>query len=139
MRYEDFFLRVQQYAGLSGPDETAHAIDVTLRTLGERLPPTHRRHLAAQLPAALKPPLASRAAEEEFTLEDFYGRVAARLGTRLHLGIRLARSVVKALDASVATGEVKDVLAVLPAAYGELFQGDVTGPSAVDTHSLSGK
>ncbi len=138
MQYEEFFQRVQKYADMTDADETSRAIDVTLRTLGARLPPTHRRHLAAQLPAALKPPLASRAGEEEFTLEDFYGRVAARLGVRLHLGIRLARSVVKALDESVATGEVKDVLAALPAAYGELFQGDVSGPSAVDTHALSG-
>ncbi len=137
MRNEDFLKRVKENTGLTDDEAVDKAINATFKTLGSRLPPVHRRHLAAQLPAELKKDLDGAQAEEYFSLEDFYGRVAARARVRLHEAIRLSHGVLAALAAAEAAGEIKDVIASLPPEFGELFQSP-DGQSSVDTHSLKG-
>ncbi len=54
MESKEFIKRVQGETGLAAPDEAEAAVAAVLGTLGEMLPPTQRRHLAAQLPKSLK-------------------------------------------------------------------------------------
>lgn len=133
MNYSDFSARVQEYTGLEKKD-VGGAVKAVLETFGKLLSRQHRKHLSAQLPGELKIDLKSKKEAELFSLEDFYGRVAARTRLRFHDGTKLTHGVLRALSESVAEGEIKDILGSLPPEYREVFEKGPGHSSAVDTH-----
>lgn len=83
MHYQEFVSRVSESIRAEHPGEAEYAIQTTLFTLGEHLGGTEAEALAARLPAELQPQLSSgnyAAAAKNFAPEEFYRRVAARMG-----------------------------------------------------------
>ncbi len=136
MEYNEFIQRVQEEAGLAAPDEATAATEAVLGTLGEMLSPTERRHLAAQLPKALKGyvtewmerPPKEKGRPHRFGLEEFYHRVAARSDVRYPAAVRHSQAVMKVLRAAVAPGELADIFRELPLEYEELLTGVPQSP-----------
>lgn len=128
MLYEEFIKKVQDYAGLDNTDTAALVTRATLETISERLPRTHREHLAAQLPDELKQYLPRRPHMEYLLLEEFYRRVASRSDTSYQNGVKYAMAVARVLSEAVAPGELDDILSGLPDEYNELFGRKPAGP-----------
>jgi uncharacterized protein (DUF2267 family) len=128
MLYEEFLKKVQDYAGLESQEDATKVTRAALETMSERLPRTHREHLAAQLPDELKQYLPRRPHMEYFLLEEFYRRVASRSDTSYQNGVRYAMAVVKVLQEAVAQGELEDILSGFPDEYHELFGRKPAGP-----------
>jgi uncharacterized protein (DUF2267 family) len=82
--------------------ETRRALDATLLTLGEHLPPRDAAAVAAELPAALAPLLETPAHDECASVEEFYTRVAAREGLAVGFGHEHAQVVCRALAAALS-------------------------------------
>ena len=133
MKYREMVKKVQETCGLDEED-SAHSIKTIIETLGERLPPTERKHLADQLPAELKHPASKREYVSDFDLETFYTRIAARERIRYAQAVERTRCVMAYLQKAISAGEINDIKTVLPEEYGELF-GDppqsALSPSAV--------
>ncbi len=136
MEHQEFITRVQEEAGLAAPDEAAGASKAVLGTLGEMLSPTERRHLAAQLPRAMKDyvtewmerPPKEKGRPHRFGLETFYQRVAARSDVRYPTAVKRSQAVMKVLREAVAPGELADVFRELPREYEELLTGIPSSP-----------
>lgn len=121
MRYAQFIQKVQEYAGLENPDEAAKVIKATLETMSERMPRTHREHLAAQLPDEMKDFFPKHQHMEYLSLEEFYRRIGNRADISLHNAVKYAEVMARVLREAVASGELEDILAVFPDEYNELF------------------
>ena len=132
MNYTDFVARVEKDTGMAR-DDLSPAISADLVTFGQLLTRQHRKHLMKQLPCELQPDLESKKEEERFSVEDFYGRIAARARLRFHDAMKLTHGVLRALS-EAAGGELKDILASLPTEYRELIENGPGHSSAVDLH-----
>jgi uncharacterized protein (DUF2267 family) len=121
MDYNQFVRKVQEYSGLKNPDAAARVIHATLETLGERLPSTHREHLASQLPSELKSDLPKRQRMVYLLLEEFYRRVANRADLSYNNFVKYARAVASVLREAIAPGEMEDIFSGFPEDYNELF------------------
>jgi uncharacterized protein (DUF2267 family) len=138
MESKEFIKRVQDETGLTTPDEAQAAVAAVLGTLGEMLPPTERRHLAAQLSKSLKDYVSQwveRPSKEvtrphRFSLEEFYQRVAARSDVRYPAAVQHTQAVMKVLREVVSQGELADVFRDLPQEYDELLTGVPTSPAS---------
>ena len=138
MESKEFIKRVQGETGLAAPDEAEAAVAAVLGTLGEMLPPTGRRHLAAQLPKPMKDyvgrwverPPKEVTRPHRFPLEEFYHRVAARSDVRYPAAVRHSQAVMKVLRDAVSPAELADVFRDLPQEYDELLTGVPATPAS---------
>lgn len=137
MNYQDFIKRVQESTGETSPKEAKRITEAILEVLGERLSRIHRKHMAAQLPGELHLAVVEEDPAQQFPLEEFYNRVAARLDLNFHEAIVTSRGVMKAVAEAVAPGEINDIVAGLPTEYAELFVREVVGRSGLDVHPLA--
>lgn len=122
MKEHELISAVQASAPLADVGEAEQAVRATLEVLGQRLTGGEPGDLAAQLPPALAEMLPSRGAGDPFSVEEFYRRVAKTEGSHDPLAARRhARAVAGALKSALSPGELRDVLAQLPADYEDLF------------------
>jgi len=128
MHYAQFVQKVREYAELETPEDADKVIRSTLETMSERMPRTHREHLAAQLPQEMKSYLPGKLHMEYFSLEDFYQRVGNRSDVSYHRAVKYALAVVQVLQEAVAPGELGDILSAFPEEYNELFGRRPSGP-----------
>lgn len=116
MQEDEFFERVQ---GLANVDEEAarEATEATLETLGERITVGQADDLAELLPAAVADALAGATSEaNEFSIDEFVGRVSERTGTDEEVALERARAVLSVL--AEATGkEFRNAREQLPGEY----------------------
>lgn len=130
MHYQEFIDRVERHAGLSDRQQAVRAIAATLETLGERLSPSEREDLAAQLPQELKAQLDTRPSAAPFSLEEFYNRVRARAAVGYPEAVHLTQTVMAVLQEAVSRGEMADMMSQLRGRYGELFGAPPQGPAS---------
>jgi|PlaIllAssembly_1097288.scaffolds.fasta_scaffold375686_2 uncharacterized protein (DUF2267 family) len=128
MHYDHFVQKVQEYSGMRNFDEAEKVTRATLETIGERLPKTHRQHLATQLPVEMKEFLPKSLRMQYLTLEEFYQRIGNRTNTGYSEAVKNAKTVVRVLHEAVASGELEDILATFPLEYNELFGRKPSGP-----------
>ena len=121
MEHDDFIDLVHER--LDAPREVAErAARATLETLGQRLPANEAEDLAAQLP----PPLAeflhqTAAQDDEFPVDEFYLRVAELGDLQPDEAEAQTKAVLAVLDDAVSAGQITDLIAALPADYGDLL------------------
>ena len=123
MTYDHFIGQVQHRAKLASEGHALRAVEATLQTLAERLEEEEAKHLAAQLPLALRPFVESGEHRVRLSLHDFFHRVSDREKVDLPAATYHARVVVEVLQEAVSAGEIEDVLAELPAEFAPLFGG----------------
>ena len=130
MTYEEFIDQVEQQTIIRSRDQAVEATRVTLETLGERLSlhRTELRHLVSQVPDELKGLLRRRTGRDHYTLEEFFRRVAARLGVGYPEAFARAHAVLGVLRQMIPEGERKHILGELPAEFKELIQGEGEPP-----------
>lgn len=124
MEYQEFVERVE---GRITPKQTAAAelaIASTLATLSERVTGREADDLAAQLPEEMKGPLYDRETgdAEEFSLDEFYERVARREDVSVEDATEHVAAVMGVLKDAVSGGEVEDVISQLPAEFEPLLR-----------------
>jgi uncharacterized protein (DUF2267 family) len=121
MRYSTFITTVEQAAGLTR-EEAERAVDATLRTLAERITRGEAEDIALFLPRELRQTLTSAPEPAEaFDRDEFVRRVAEREGVDPEAAQEHARAVLTALGVAVAPGELRDMIAQLPADYEPLL------------------
>jgi uncharacterized protein (DUF2267 family) len=121
MNYDVFLQKVQEYSALEKPDDALKITQATLQTMSERLPRTHREHLAAQLPDELKTYLPKREPMVYLLLEEFYERIGNRANVGYQKAVKYACAVARVLKEAIAPGELEDILSGFPEEYSELF------------------
>lgn len=121
MEYGEFLDHVQKLSGIRPPELLTRAVRATFETLGERIDDTERHDLAAELPAGLKEPLFAQPDGQSFPLDEFYGRIAARSGLNHAEAVKVARAVMVTLHQVITSGELGDVLTLLPDEFLDLF------------------
>jgi uncharacterized protein (DUF2267 family) len=129
VQYQEFLHRVEEQIAATQPSSDTQqaaesAITATLETLSERLTGGEVNDIAAQLPAELQASL-QRTAEEEaedFSLEEFYGRVAEREGVDIQTAREDASAVMTVLRLALTSGQLDDVMAQLPEEFNALFR-----------------
>lgn len=121
MKRDEFVKRVTEIGELESREEAERAIKCTFETLKERLAGNEPDNLAAQLPQDLADPLRGEGGREDFSLAEFYRRVAEREGVEEPQAIRHARAVALVLQEAVTTGEMDDIRDQLKDEYAELF------------------
>jgi uncharacterized protein (DUF2267 family) len=122
MEIDEFVREVKRKAVLGNRDEVIKAIKVTLETLKERLAGDEPRHIAAQLPRQIGEMLQEDGKGENFTVEEFFGRVSRREGTEIPIAMLHARAVLEVIKEAITAGEMQDVRAQLPVEFYELFE-----------------
>lgn len=130
MQTDEFVRRVQEQANIESGDEALEIVAATLETLGERLPRDERADLTAELPGQLKAYARRRLETEQFTLEEFYNRVAARSGLGAPAAVQQTHVVMQVLQEAVSEGQLQDMRAQLPPDFEELFTGEPQGPGS---------
>lgn len=130
MQTDEFVRRVQERANIESGDEALEIIEATLETLGERLPRDERADLTAELPGQLKAYTRRHLETEQFALEEFYNRVAARSDLGAPQAIEHAHVVIQVLQEAVSEGQLQDVRAHLPPEFEQLFTGEAQGPGS---------
>lgn len=128
MQYPAFLGQVTEQIATAHPDsDTQRAaeltITATLETLNERLTGGEAKDFAAQLPKEVQPALQPKTEEaEDFSLDEFYRRVAERAGVDIETARVDAQAVMRVLREAVTFGELDDVMAQLPAEFNILFR-----------------
>lgn len=121
MNGEQFVAQVRTLAELEDNDRAERAIQSTFQTLRERLAGNEPADLAAQLPPEVAEPLSGSGDRDDFTLEEFYRRVAQKEGASEDEARRHARAVVAVTQEAVTEGELDDIREQLRPEYEELF------------------
>jgi uncharacterized protein (DUF2267 family) len=132
MEYQAFIKKVQTRAGLDTLEMARRTTQVILGTLGERLYRTERGHLAAQLPDELAAylnqhvvPQTTERQVDQFSLEEFYNRVSARLDRLAYVdAVERSQATVAVLRQAVTAGEWDHITSELPWEYKPLVQGE---------------
>ena len=127
MNGDQFVGEVRALAGLGSGDQAREAIRATLSTLRERLAGNEPNNLAAQLPEEVAQPLRGTGGQDNFSLDEFYDRVAEKEGVDKEEAARHARAVGAVLQRAVTAGEMNDVRWQLKDEYAEVF-GPGTSP-----------
>ena len=121
MNADEFMAGVRTTAGLESRDQAREATRATLSTLRERLAGNEPNNLAAQLPSEVAEPLRGEGGQDNFSLAEFYDRVAEEEGVGREVAVRHARAVGAVLQRAVTPGEMDDVRWQLKDEYAELF------------------
>lgn len=129
MQYQEFIDHVQQRAQLGNPEDAERLTQTVLGVLGERLYRTVCDNLASQLPKEMKgflfssqPPENTWRDVQQFSLEEFYNRVSARMDIGYPAAVRQSRTVIAVVQETVSSGVIDNVRAELPNEFNELFQ-----------------
>lgn len=122
MEYEIFLQKVQDRAGLTGPDEADRVARATVEALGELLVDHDRRRLAEHLPDPLARALRDGEPGQDFELDDFYARVQRREGVTLGFGVEHAQAVCQALTEVLGDEMTIYLVRRLPADFEPLFE-----------------
>lgn len=119
-----FLETVRDRAGLSSMADARDATVATLRTLGERLSEDQAMDLALYVPKAFEAELVAESDETptEFSIEDFFDRVAERASVDRSVAERHARAVGSTLAETASEREIATVCEQLPDPYGTLFR-----------------
>jgi uncharacterized protein (DUF2267 family) len=121
MRYGTFMTTIEQVGDLTR-EEAERATAATLQTLAERITRGEAEDIASFLPEEVRPLLTSvPEPAEAFDHHEFVRRVAEREGVDQQTAFDHARAVFTALGAAVAPGELRDMVAQLPADYEPLL------------------
>lgn len=127
MEHNEFIQLVHERLDTSR-DVAERAVRATLETLGQRLPAAEAEDLAAQLPPPLATYLHQTASQdEEFPVDEFYERVAELGELPPEDAEDQAKAVLAVLDDAVSAGQITDLIAALPADYGDLLAETGTG------------
>lgn len=118
--YEKFVGTVAERGGL-GRDEAAHAAEVTLRVLGERLPEIAVRAVAFELPEPLAVALRSSEHTASYDLAAFYARVGLREGVKPGFAVEHTQAVCSALGELLGAEARAHIEKHLPEPFAELF------------------
>ncbi len=130
MQTDEFVRRVQERANIESGDEALDIVAATLETLGERLPRDEREDLIAELPGQLKAYARRHLETEQFTLEEFFNRVAARSDLGAPQAIEQTHVVMHVLQEAVSEGQLQQMRAQLPPEFEQLFTGEPQGPGS---------
>ena len=130
MEYGEFLDHVGKLSGVKTPEPLTRAVRATFETLGERIEGAERRELAAELPAGMKEWLFEQPDSQHFALDEFYRRIAARSGLSRSETVTVARAVMVTLRRIITSGELGDVLILLPDEFLDLFVLELEGPQA---------
>ena len=129
MQYQEFVQRVEEQVNVTQPATDTqraaeNAITATLETLSERLTGGETNDLASQLPTELQAPLQRTGEEqaEDFSLEEFYERVAEREGIDIETARQDASAVMTVLGLALTPSQLDDVRAQLPEEFNALFR-----------------
>lgn len=124
MQYQEFVERVESRITPAQTAAAELAIASTLATLGERITGGEAEDIAAQLPEELKGPLYDRETgdAQEFSLDEFYERVARREGVSVEEATEHVAAVMGVLREALSGGEVEDVISQLPAEFEPLLR-----------------
>ena len=129
MQVQEFIRQVQQRGQFAGEDEAVQAIAATLDTLCERLTVDEGNDLRAQLPRGivrlLRPVQPER--QGNWGLDEFLRRVGSRTGAGVDAAQAQAQAVLATVREAVSEGEIKDVLAQLPAEFDVLWGNETSG------------
>ncbi len=121
MNADEFVAGVRTVAGLEDGGQAREAIRATLSTLRERLAGNEPNNLADQLPSEVAEPLRGEGGQDNFSLDEFYDRVAEKEGVGREEAMRHAQAVGAVLQQAVTAGEMNDVRWQLKDEYAELF------------------
>lgn len=98
--------------------------DGNLRGSGGRISGGEASNFAAQLPEELKGPLQAATGDpESFGLENFFERVAGKVGVSKNKATEQASAVMAVLGRAITSGELRDVRSQLPREFHPLLQG----------------
>jgi len=129
VQYQEFVQRVEEQVNVTQPATDTqraaeNAITATLETLSERLTGGETNDLASQLPTELQAPLQRTGEEqaEDFSLEEFYERVAEREGIDIETARQDASAVMTVLGLALTPSQLDDVRAQLPEEFNALFR-----------------
>lgn len=121
MQAEEFRSSVKELAEVETNEEADRAIRATLETLRERLAGNEPSNLADQLPGEFADYLRGQGGQDNFSLQEFYQRVAEKEGVEEMDGTRHARAVATTIQAAVDTNGMDHVRTQLKDDYKELF------------------
>ena len=132
MQYDEFIGQVQSRAHLASRGEAERAAEATLKTLAERVAGGEAHHLSDQLPEPLARHVEEATVEraEEFSLDEFFQRVAQKEGVEPADAAFHARAVLEVWQEAVTAGQVEDVRSQLPQEYAPLFEAGSQGKLA---------
>ena len=122
MDYKTFMDKVGEQTKIEDESKVVMLVKATFETLSERIPRTHRDHLAAQLPEGIKEYLPINLRVETITLENFYRRVSNRADLGYGDAVKYTADVMWVLKLAAAEGELKDILLSFPEEYNQLFK-----------------
>lgn len=119
-----FVQQVQGEARLADARQARAATEATLRTLGEHLSAGEAADVDALLPEGLRGFLTATSDETpaEFSVEEFYRRVAEREDADPEAATTHVRAVMAALAATVGVNELQDVRQQLPNEFDSVFE-----------------
>jgi uncharacterized protein (DUF2267 family) len=123
MTYEHFIGQVQNRARLPSEGHAMRAVEATLLTLAERLEDHEAKHLASQLPMALRLIVDNGEHRIRRSLHEFLECVREREKVELPTATYHARVVLEVMQEAVSPGEIEDVLCGLPVEFAPLFAG----------------
>jgi uncharacterized protein (DUF2267 family) len=122
MRMFEFIGKVQNHASLPSMEQAIRATRATLVTLGERVGPDTAQHLRVHLPEEIGQYLeATTGPAEEFSSGEFLKRISERSGVAPPDSTFQARAVLDALQETVSSAEMWELLRRLPEDYARLF------------------
>lgn len=121
MNADEFVAEVRTLAELGDTDQAQRAIRATLSTLRERLAGNEPNNLADQLPEEVAEPLRGTGGQDNFSLGEFYDRVAEKEGVAREEAVRHAQAVGAVLQRAATAGELDDVRWQLKDEYAELL------------------
>lgn len=123
MKHDEFIGHVQQRARLDSRGAAEQATRATLETLAERLAGGQPDNLAAQLPPEIGLHLQRGSDTEQFGVQEFYQRVAAREdpGVQLPEAVFHAKAVMSVVREAVTGGVLDKVRDQLPEEFADLY------------------
>ena len=123
MTYGHLVEQVQERAELPTLLMADRATRAVLAVLGQRFAACRNRQIAYRLPSPLAAELHDGVLPEEFGVDEFYERIAAREGSAPEIARLHAQVVISVLRETMSVPEFAEVAAALPPEYAELLGG----------------
>ena len=123
MQASEFLQRVQEYGSINSENGALQATTAVLTTLGERIGREETNDILAQLPRQIAqafPPI-EEPRGQDFAIDEFMNRVAARSGVDDQTAQQYVRAVFSTLQEAISSGQLADVLMRLPGEFSDLF------------------
>lgn len=128
MQYPEFIHEAKAQLGVQSEEEVLNITRAFLHTLTEHLAGNAADNLGAQLPAPLLDIIREISPEqrdqgERFKLDEFYQRVADKLGVDNETGQRYTQQFMQVFGRMVTEGELHKINVTLSDDYAPLFEG----------------